>query len=353
MHKSFMLAALEQAQKGRGCCAPNPAVGAVLVHDGQIVAAGWHEGAGKPHAELNVLAEVASASGMSLYVTLEPCNHWGKTPPCVTSIINSGVSTVIYGFRDPNPLVAENNTPRILEEAGIAVIYTPLPEIDDFYASYLYWTQTQKPWLTAKIAQSLDARIANPDGSPRQLTNALVQQFTHRQRLQSDLILTTAKTILKDNPSLNVRLGDTILKKPIAILDRSLSLLDTPNAKIFDTAAHCHIFYDEHLEVPNKQEHCTYHPVPVIQGQLDMPSVLLSLGSLGFHDVWVEAGGTLFSSLHQAGLVQTTFIYIAAHVLGPKALPAYLDDQFFNRPFTILWQIEGDNVIACLQWQKE
>src|SRR5437762_13126885 len=113
MYKSFMLAALEQAQKGRGCCAPNPAVGAVLVQDDQIVARGWHEGAGKPHAELNVLGAVPSAKGMTLYVTLEPCNHWGKTPPCVNSIINSGLSTVVYGFRDPNPLVAENNTPRI------------------------------------------------------------------------------------------------------------------------------------------------------------------------------------------------------------------------------------------------
>lgn len=350
MHKAFMIAALEAARLGRGSCSPNPAVGAVLVHENTIVARSWHEGAGMPHAEQRLLAEVeGNIKGMTLYVTLEPCNHWGKTPPCVSGIIDRGISRVVFGFSDPNPLVSKNNTPRILRESGIEVIHCPLPEIDDFYKSYDHWTKTKKPWLTAKIAQSLDGKIGMLEARVL-ISNTQCQQFTHRQRKHTDIILTTAKTIIADNPLLNVRIEEKEEKKPVAILDRRLSLpMDT---KIFRNAAHCHVYYDAKIAIEKRIDNCSYHALPVIDDRLDLKGLMEHLGGLGFHDVWVEAGGTLFTALHQEGLVQTTYLYIAPVVLGSHAINGYLSPSQFNRPFKILWQIMADNVIACIQWQE-
>lgn len=351
MHKQFMLEALKQACLGRGVCAPNPSVGALVVHNDDIIARSWHQGAGTAHAEQRVLQMVPPGiRDITLYVTLEPCNHWGKTPPCVSAIIESGVSTVVYGYSDPNPLVAAKDTPRILKEHGIEVLYLPLAEIDAFYRSYQYWTQTGKPWVTAKIAQSLDGKIAGANGLKVSLSNEQCYQFTHTKRLHSDVILTTAKTIINDDPSLNVRLDNITLAKPVAILDTRLSLAD--DAKIFTTAEHCHVYYDGNIPVKNRVTNCSYHAMPVNDGRLDLVAVVNHLGQLGFHDVWVEAGACVFSALHEQALVQTTYLYVVPQILGAKAVSACDNTNFFNRPHTILWQAQADNVIACLQWQE-
>src|SRR3990167_8821066 len=200
MHKDFMLAALEQAWLGRGLCSPNPSVGAVLVHNQQIVAQAFHPGAGQLHAEQLVLEQVpANLTPLTLYVTLEPCNHWGRTPPCVDAIVNHPVDQVVFAFRDPNPLVVKNNTPLILRAKGIDVIHFPLPEIDVFYQSYQHWSDTKMPWVTAKIAQSLDGKIGIDSPQRLQLSNLKCEKFTHKNRLHTDVILTTARTIRLDN----------------------------------------------------------------------------------------------------------------------------------------------------------
>src|SRR3990167_3715293 len=174
MHKDFMLAALDLVWLGRGICSPNPSVGAVLVHNQQIIAKAFHPGAGQLHAEQLVLDQLPAdgLTNLTLYVTLEPCNHWGRTPPCVDAIINHRIDKVVFAFRDPNPLVVKNNTPHLLEEKGIEVIHYPLPEIDLFYQSYQYWFDTKRPWVTAKIAQSLDGKIGGFNGERLRLSNA-------------------------------------------------------------------------------------------------------------------------------------------------------------------------------------
>lgn len=351
MHKQFMLEALEQACLGRGACAPNPAVGAVVVHNNKIIARAWHQGAGKAHAEQRALELIPAGLGdVTLYVTLEPCNHWGKTPPCVSAIIDAGVASVVYGFSDPNPLVIAKNSPQILKEHGIDVQHLPLAEIDEFYRSYQYWTQTGKPWVTVKIAQSLDGKIAGVDGLKVSLSNEHCYQFTHTKRLQSDVVLTTAKTIINDDPSLNVRLGDMTKSKPVAILDSRLSI--SADAKIFTTAEHCHIYYDGNIAVKAPINNCSYHAIPVNDGRMDLAAVIAHLGQLGFHDVWTEVGACVFSALHEQALVQTTYLYVVPKILGVKAVSACDNTNFFNRPHTILWQAQADNVIACFQWQE-
>ncbi|KTD06910.1 diaminohydroxyphosphoribosylaminopyrimidine deaminase [Legionella jamestowniensis DSM 19215] len=346
-----MLAALEQAWLGRGTCAPNPSVGAVAVHRGEMIARAWHPGAGHPHAEQLVLEQVPdNLTDVTLYVTLEPCNHWGRTPPCVEAIIHRKIAKVVYGFSDPNPLVAANNTPELLFNAGIEVLHYPMEEIDSFYQSYRYWITTKKPWITAKIAQTLDGKIAGVNGVPCQLSNADCSVFTHQNRLHSDVILTTARTVLNDNPLFNVRLKNKVYSKTLAIIDSSLKL--TGEERIFNNAKHCHIFYHEGHGIKKTVPNCSYHAVPAREGQLNLEIIINYLGHLGFHDVWVEAGGNLFSALHRENLVQRTYLYLVPTVLGENTTPAFYGDSLFTSKKKVSWQIQTDNVIACLDWQE-
>jgi diaminohydroxyphosphoribosylaminopyrimidine deaminase/5-amino-6-(5-phosphoribosylamino)uracil reductase len=352
MHQRFLLAALDQASLGRGLCAPNPSVGAVAVHEGKIIAQSWHRGAGTPHAEQLLLAQLPkNISEITLYVTLEPCNHWGKTPPCVDAIINYGIKRVVFAYRDPNPLVSNNNTPRLLSEKGIEVLHYPLAEIDAFYQSYRHWLLTQKPWVTMKIAHSLDGKIAGPNAERVQLSNALCAEFTHQLRLKSDIILTSARTVNQDNPLMNARVSGDLIPKTVAIIDSHGCL--RKDAKILSTAKHCHIFYDQTQAPPQKHPKCTYHPIQAIHGLLDLEAIILHLGDLGYHDVFVEVGGTLFSGFHQAHLVNKTYLYIVPRVLGDSALSLYHYPDLFNQAYKISWQAMGDNMIACIDWASE
>ncbi len=351
MHEQFLLAALDQAWLGRGSCAPNPSVGAVAVHNGQIIAQTWHRGAGTPHAESLLLAELPkNLSDITLYVTLEPCNHWGKTPPCIDAIIDYGILRVVYGYKDPNPAVMANNTPELLAEKGVEVIHWPLAAIDAFYQSYQHWTATHQPWVTAKIAQSMDGKIAGPGGVRVEISNAECAKFTHLQRLHSDLILTSARTVNQDNPRLTARLNQDEVAKPVAILDAHLTL--NSEASLLKTASHCHIYYDERHNPPVELDHCTYYPMPTKGDKLRLDVIIQHLGGLGYHDVWVEAGGVLFSALHQAGLVNQTYIYISSAVLGNKAVSAYHQADIFNHASQLRWQPMGDNVLASLAWEE-
>jgi len=352
MHKQFLLAALEQAWFGRGVCAPNPGVGAVAVQDEKIIAQAWHQGAGTPHAEQLILAKLPkNLSDITLYVTLEPCNHWGKTPPCVDAIINHGIKQVVYAYRDPNPVVAANNTPVLLSTHNIDVVHYPLAEIDAFYESYCYWTLTKKPFVTVKMAQSFDGKIAGVAGERVMLSNALCHDFTHQERLHTDVILTTARTINQDDPLLNARFPGSEISKPVAIIDSHGAL--NPRAKVLNTAKHCHIYYNEQFPPEIKHAHCSYHPMPADKGLLDLEAIISHLGGLGYHDVWVEAGGRLFSALHRARLVQRTHVYLVPALLGQNATSLYQDMDTYTQAYTITWQPMGNNMIASLDWHED
>ena len=357
MHEKFLLAALEEAKLGEGFCAPNPSVGAVAVKNGDIIARAWHRGAGSPHAERLLIDQLPlHETDVTLYVTLEPCNHYGRTPPCVDAIIKYGFSQVVFAYLDPNPVIAANRTPESLRESGIPVIQHRLSEIDAFYQPYQYWTQTKTPWVTAKMAQTMDGKIGASEGARVMLSNNDCQLFTHQMRRKHDVILTTAQTIHQDNPQLNVRytcLRDepVVCSKPIAILDRTLSL--NPASNIFLTAEHCHVFYDAALPAPERLADRTYHPVSTRHGLLNLQEVMQQLGRLGFHSVWLEAGGRLFTAMHQAHLVHRTHLYLVPRVLGDNAVSAYHDADVFNHPQkSVSWMPMGDNMIATLDWER-
>lgn len=347
MDEQFLRAALQQAWKGRGICAPNPSVGAVAVQNNSIIAQAWHHGAGSAHAEQLLLSQLPPGlPGITLYVTLEPCNHWGRTPPCVDAIRQYGIERVVYGYSDPNPMVIANNTPKILQDGGIEVLHVILPEINEFYRSYAYWTQTKKPWVTVKLAQTLDGKIAGLSGERLHLSNELCFEFTHEMRRQTDVILTTAQTVNCDDPALNVRLSSGTTSKPVAVIDARASL--NPASKLFKTAKYCHIYHLESVKIMAKQPNCTYHGMPGQDGRVDLEAVIHHLGHLGYHDLWVEAGGTLFSALHQAGLVQRTYLYLVPRFLGRESVSVYPHQLPWAFSGEKTWIPKGDNMILSI-----
>ncbi len=324
-HYLYLQLALKEAEKGRGLCAPNPAVGAVIVKNNQIIATGFHQGSGTRHAEIVALDVIGNeAEGATLYVTLEPCCHFGKTPPCVDRIIQSGIKKVYFGYQDPNPIVYGQGQRKLLE-ANIICKKLFLPEIDLFYQSYDYWINTKLPFVTAKLALSLDGKIAGKNGERVQITGEELQKFTHLKRLRSDAILTTAKTIQIDNPQMNVRVDNQVISKPIYILDRTLKISD--DKLIFQTAKKIVLFHEQNVatkrldELESKNIEC--REIPVHDNKLDLQAVLQSIGKDGCHELWVEAGGHCFEAFLNKHLLQQAFIYIAPKILQADATATF------------------------------
>jgi len=327
--ENYLKQALSLAGLRRGFCAPNPCVGAILVKDEKPIASGYHWTNGSPHAEADVLNKVDTqlARGATLYITLQPCCHnTKKTPPCDQLLIEKGIAKVIYGFRDPNPAVAKESNARLLH-AGVACTHFAVPEIDHFYSSYQFWWQHERPFVTAKLAMSLDGKIAGKHGKRVKLTGKLAQHFTHQHRLHTDAILTTAKTIYHDNPLLNARVSGTVIAKPLIILDSTLSLSGTEN--VFHSANNITLFHKPDLPAKDlkKYSQTRVRLVPVRQNDNDTGlnwfDILKQLGQDGCHDLWIEAGGRCVQTLIQNQLLQRAFIYVAPRWLGQDAQAAF------------------------------
>jgi diaminohydroxyphosphoribosylaminopyrimidine deaminase/5-amino-6-(5-phosphoribosylamino)uracil reductase len=298
-----------------------------------------------------VLAKIPpKTKGVTLYITLEPCNHWGQTPPCVDAIIDYGIDTVVFAYKDPNPVVARNNSSELLRKKGVKVLHIPLAEIDAFYQSYAYWTRTRTPWVTIKLAVSLDGKIAGSQGLPQQLSNALCSDFTHEKRKNSDVILSSATTIQNDNPLLNVRLANQEQGKKLAIIDSHLNL--SSDARIFTSATFCHIYHSDRLKPQMQHSKCQFHPIAETQGLLDLPHIISHLGGLGYHDVWVEVGAGLFAAFHEQGLVQQTYLYVTPTLLGGDALSGFQKTTLFEKRHHLEWIPMGNNALACFDWME-
>lgn len=314
----YLKQALELAKIRRGFCFPNPSVGAVIVRDGEVLSTGFHFAAGCDHAEVDALKKISQrGENTTAYVTLEPCCHFGRTPPCTTALIQAGVKRVVYGFRDPNPLVGGKGE-KILKENNIVCDYISLTEISDFYESYQYWQQRKLPFITAKIAVSLDGKSAGKNNTRLPLTGDALQKWTHDKRKKSDAILTTSKTVIADDPLLNVRYPDETIAKPIYVLDSQLNFPST--AKLLKTAKTITLFHAKNAS-EERYKRLTDLGVRCIavdensQG-LDLHAIVKMIGKDGVQDLWVEAGGRCFSAFVQENLVQVALIYIAPMVIG-------------------------------------
>ena len=342
----FLKKALSLAEIRRGFCAPNPSVGAVLVKDNKIISTGFHKRSGFPHAEVEAikLAE-NNTHGATLYVTLEPCCHFGKTPPCTDLIIQSGIKKVYYGLDDPNPSIRGKGIQQ-LKRANINCFFTKLPEIKRFYESYSYWMQYKRPWITAKLALSLDGKIAGHLGNPMYLTGEELKNHTHECRKKSDALLTTINTILKDNPRLNVRLNDDEIKKTVYILDSYLRLpLDS---MIHQTAEKIIIFHAKEAD-KKRQQILIQKNIRCIEisrnKRLDLNEMLNVISNDGVHDLWIEAGGICFQSFLKKKLLNCALIYITPKILGDHATSAF-QEKFSFSGLSVKWHQFGKDVMG-------
>ena len=293
-----------------------------MVKDGEIISEGCHYQAGAAHAEVAALSPLnGEAQGASLYVTLEPCCHYGKTPPCVDLVIKHKLEAVYFALKDPNTKVCGQGQAK-LKQAGIVCEHIPIKAIDDFYKSYLYWTEYQRPWVTMKVAMSQDGKIAGLNGQTVQLTGVECQQYTHQHRLKSDAILTTVNTVRTDNPQLNVRLDGATYAKSLYVLDSELNM--PRDAVIFKSVASVTLFHSNQANLENIKYFESQGVACVLvdkdQAGLDLLDVLARVGQDGVHDLWVEAGARCFNSFYHQRLLQRFLLYVSKKRLGSEGL---------------------------------
>ena len=316
----YMKLALDLAKSAQGKTNPNPLVGAVIVKDGCIVGTGLHRKAGEPHAEVHAFNMAGEhAKGATLYVTLEPCSHYGKTPPCAELVKNSGVTRVVVAMQDPNPAVAGRGI-RLLEEQGIDVEVGLLEEeAKRLNERFIHNMLTERPFVISKFAMTLDGKIATYTGHSQWITGEAAREHVHEVRDQVDAILVGVNTVKADNPRLTTRLTERVGKNPIRIIvDRQLSTpLDANVCNVTDARTILVTsIQNETLTQPYLTQgvECIY--VAEHQAQLDLEDALKQLYKLGITDILVEGGASIHAAFLRAGLIDKVNAYIAPKLLG-------------------------------------
>lgn len=346
--ESFMRRALDLARNGYGWTNPNPMVGAVIVKDGRIIGEGWHTKCGNLHAEREAFAHCAEdPRGATLYVTLEPCCHWGKTPPCTEAIIGNNIARVVVGAPDPNPLVAGEGV-RQLREAGIEVAEKVLlQECLDINKVFFHYIQTKLPYVIVKYAMTLDGKIATKTGASQWITGESARAHVHTQRHRFSAIMVGIGTVLSDDPMLTARLGeskdliaswktesefmedpfpdDVLSNNPVRIiLDSSLRI--PLHAKLVATAKEIPTIIatlsTDEKRVAKLQAHgCDVIVTRSCNGKVDLQDLMEQLGQRGIDSVYVEGGATVHAALIESGLVDEVHAYVAPKIFGGRQAP--------------------------------
>lgn len=327
----FMAEALRLAAHGRYTTSPNPNVGAVVVKNNTIIGRGYHRQAGGPHAEVFALQEAAEqAQGSTCYVTLEPCCHYGRTPPCAEALIAAQVSRVVVAMLDPNPQVAGRGV-ALLQQAGITVdVGLMADQARLLNPGFLSRMERQRPYVQLKMASSLDGRTALSNGNSKWLTGEAARADVQHFRAQSCAILSTAATVLADDARLTVReeqltlqvprLSDGSLRQPKrVVLDRHNRLTGTE--ALFSFAGDIIICRATESEQPLPAQVKTVLCPLGADGRFDLAALLQLLGQQQINSVWVEAGATMAGDLLQKKLVDQLIVYVAPALLGQHAMP--------------------------------
>lgn len=320
-HDYYMDLAYKLALKGRFTTSPNPMVGAIVVKNGRIVGRGFHERAGLAHAEVVALKEAGEKTrGATLYVTLEPCTHFGKTPPCTDLIIKSGIKEVVIGMIDPNP-VNNGKSLEILKSHKIKIQCGFLEEkIRKLNEAFIKYITKKTPFLTVKIAQSLDGKIATKTGDSKWITSDNSRAFAHRLRAHFDAIMVGVNTVLRDNPRLDAWFSN---KHPIkVVIDSQLSI--PAQANIFSGSSRVIIVTlptKPGQETENRKilsEKATILEVKEKSGQINLKDMMKKLAALGITNILVEGGGTLVGSLFDENLVDKVMFFVSPKIIGGK-----------------------------------
>jgi diaminohydroxyphosphoribosylaminopyrimidine deaminase/5-amino-6-(5-phosphoribosylamino)uracil reductase len=327
--RAYMRAALALARRGLGTVWPNPAVGCIIVTDGRVVGRGWTQPGGRPHAETEALARAgAPARGGTAYVSLEPCAHWGKTPPCAEALIAAGVGRVVAALEDPDRRVAGQGLRR-LAAAGIAVESgLCAEEAAEINAGFLTRIRQGRPLVTLKLATSLDGHIATASGQSRWITGPAARKRAHLLRAAHDAILVGTGTVLADDPELTCRLPGLGARSPVrVVLDRHLRI--PPAAQVIAAARRVPTWL---LTLPDADPArravlaaagvALVDVPPEPAGGLDLAAALTALGARGITRLLVEGGARLAASLLRAGLVDRLAWFHAPLLIGGDGLPA-------------------------------
>jgi diaminohydroxyphosphoribosylaminopyrimidine deaminase/5-amino-6-(5-phosphoribosylamino)uracil reductase len=318
----FMQEALRQARKGLGRTSPNPAVGAVVVRDGNIVATGYHRKAGLPHAEVEALSRLGRAGEQdTMYVTLEPCNHQGRTPPCTEAILKSGIRRVVVGMKDPNPDVSGGGCAR-LRKAGIEVVSGVLaPQCRRLNEAFITYITRKRPFVTLKSALTLDGWTATSTGHSQWITNERSRQFVHRLRDRSDAVMVGVGTVLADDPEMTARLKRGKGRDPVRIvLDTRLRI--SPDAAILHHHSPAETLLVVGDQVPASKRNPFERPgVSLVTcsaeaGEIDLTGLMDILGQRQITSLLVEGGAAVAGSLIRAQLVDKFYFFLAPKLLG-------------------------------------
>jgi diaminohydroxyphosphoribosylaminopyrimidine deaminase/5-amino-6-(5-phosphoribosylamino)uracil reductase len=333
----FMQRALRLARKGLGQTSPNPAVGAVIVRDGAVVGEGYHQKAGEPHAEVNAISAAGDAArGGTIYVTLEPCNHYGRTPPCARAILDAGIQGVVIGAADPNPNVTGGGA-KFLRSMGLNVRTGCMEdECRIVLAPFAKHVVTGLPWVRAKAAMSLDGRIATRTGESKWITNEQARRQGHGLRAMSDAILVGRGTIGADDPQLTVRLKGKTAREPARfVLDSGLQIglesrvLNQPGRTVV-VGAEGRVDQGKRKALESKGAEVWLMP-PDMNGRPDLEAVLAKMGGIGIQSVLVEGGAAIHGAFWDRGLVDEAFFFYAPVVIGGECARPAIGGQGADR----------------------
>lgn len=323
----FMKLALAEAKKGLGHTSPNPCVGAVIVKEGRIVGRGYHRKAGTPHAEIHALADAGTtaAKGATMYVTLEPCNHTGRTPPCSHAILDAGISKVVIGLMDPNPLAEGGG--KYLRNNNISVVKGICEqECRQINYPFLKHVTTGLPWVIMKAGMSLNGKITYQKGVGGAITGTETGQFVHKLRNQFDAILIGGDTVRIDDPSLTTRLPGQETRDPQRVIVDSRLRID-PEATILQqqskarTRIFCISKASEKKEAILRRAGARVHRVSATdKGQVDLTEVLQTLSANNITSLLVEGGAAIHGSFLSQGLIDEVYLFLAPFFIGNSGL---------------------------------
>lgn len=342
---AWMRRALRLASRGRGRTSPNPMVGAVIVKGGRVVGEGWHRELGGPHAEVNALqAAGGAARGATVYVTLEPCCHWGRTPPCTEALIGAGVARVVAACRDPDPRVNGEGL-AALRAAGITAQVGLLEtEAQELNEAYLKHAVTGQPFVALKAAMTLDGKIATAAGESKWITGERARAYGRRLRSWHDAVLTGVETVRADDPELTARVQGRARggREPLRVAADSRARTP-PTARLLAAASRAPVIaVTEHAPAARRRRleaaGAQVWVLPSQGGRVNLGALVERLGELGVQSVLVESGGTLAAAVLEAGLVDRVYFFVAPRLVGGRGALTPIEGE--GRALSQAWGVE-------------
>ncbi len=320
--EQYMRMALELAAKGAGYVSPNPMVGAVVVKDDQVVGRGYHQALGGPHAEVNAIDDAGDqARDATIYVTLEPCNHHGRTPPCTQKILNAGIRRVVVAMADPNPHVTGGGNDYLVSQGLDVTCGVCEADAVALNESFIKYMHTKSPFVVLKMAATLDGRIATRTGDARWVTGPEARGFVHQLRHNMDAIMVGVGTVMADDPELTTRLEQGGGVDPVRIiLDTQLTIPSEARllnlSSTAETIIACGVDAPEKQKAWLKEKGAHLLELPLVEGRIDLDALMKALGARGITSLLVEGGAQVAGAALKAGIVDKVHFFYAPKIMG-------------------------------------